>query len=265
MLNRPDPSDLAEIELFVMDMDGTVYLGDEVFPWTLPFLRSVLISGRRYVFLTNNSSKGPKDYVEKLRRLGIPVEDGGVFTSGEATARFIKRRYPGSGVYLIGTPELRSVFLEEGVTLTDDDPDILVLGYDTTIDYEKIRKGALLLRRGVVYIATHPDVNCPSPEGLIPDAGSFIAMFRESTSRSPDHVIGKPNPEILIELAGKMGVPIDRVAVVGDRLYTDMALARNVGAVSILVLSGETKLEDLTESEVKPDFVVENLGEIRLF
>ncbi len=264
MLNKPSSSDLANVELFVMDMDGTIYLGDEVFPWTLPFLESIKKSGRRYVFLTNNSSKGPKDYVRKLRKLGIPVDEDGVFTSGEATARFVKREYPGSKVYLIGTPELRMVFEEEGVKLVEDDPDILVLGYDTTINYEKIRKGALFLRKGVVYIATHPDVNCPSPEGLVPDAGSFIAMFRESTSRSPDHIVGKPNPGILIELSRKANVSIDRIAIIGDRLYTDVELARRAGAISILVLSGETKPEDLKRSETIPDFVVENLGEIEL-
>ena len=253
-----------EVKLVVLDMDGTVYLGDEVFPWTVPFLEKLKGSGKKYVFLTNNSSKGPRDYVEKLRRLKIPVEDDGVYTSGEATAEYIKNNFPKSRVYVLGTDSLKEVFREEGVDITEEDPNVLVLGYDTTVNYEKMKKFALFLRKGIPYIATHPDLNCPSPEGLIPDAGSFIALFKASTGRIPDHIVGKPNPTILEKLMERYGVSKDEVVLIGDRIYTDIKLARNVGVPSILVLSGETKIEDLENSDVEPDFIVKNLSEIEV-
>jgi HAD superfamily hydrolase (TIGR01450 family) len=251
---------LEDVKLFVLDMDGTVHLGGKLFPWTIPFLEKVKECWKRYVFLTNNSSRGPKEYEGMLAKMGIP--NPVVFTSGEATARFVLEKYGDARVYILGTDSLKEVFKEEGVRVVEENPDVVVLGYDTTVTYEKIRKFALFLREGLPYIATHPDVNCPSPEGLIPDAGSFIALFKESTGRVPDHIIGKPNPQILLELASKYGVSPSEIAVVGDRLYTDMKLAENTGAKSVLVLSGETTREEAESSGVEIDLIVENLGEL---
>ena len=251
---------LEKVKLFVLDMDGTVHIGGKIFPWTIPFLEKVKSLGKDYVFLTNNSSKGPRDYEEMLSKMGIP--DPVVFTSGEATARFVLEEFGGVRTYVFGTENLKRVFEREGLSVVEEDPEVLVLGYDTTANYEKIRKFAIFLRKDLPYIATHPDINCPSPEGLVPDAGSFIALFEVSTGRKPDHVIGKPNPAILEELAKKYGLSSEEIAVVGDRLYTDMELARRTGAVSILVLSGETGEEDLKNSGISVDLVVENLGEL---
>ncbi len=254
---------LEKVRLFVLDMDGTIHIGGKVFPWTIPFLEKVKSLGKDYVFLTNNSSKGPKEYEEMLSRMGIPSPV--VFTSGEATARFVLEKFGEVRTYVFGTESLKRVFEKEGLVVVEEDPEVLVLGYDTTANYEKIRKFALFLRKNLPYIATHPDINCPSPEGLVPDAGSFIALFEASTGRRPDHIVGKPNPDILEELAKKYGLSFEEIAVVGDRLYTDMELARKAGAVSILVLSGETSEEDLKSSGVSVDLVVKDLGELAKF
>ncbi len=250
--------DLSRIKLFVLDMDGTIHIGGKLFDFAKKFFRRVKETGKRYVFLTNNSSKGPKDYEEMLKEMG--VEDPVVFTSGEATAGYIKEAFPGKRVYILGTDSLRRVFLQEGVNVVEDDPDVLVLGYDTQVTYEKIRKFAIFLRKGLPYIATHPDINCPSPEGLIPDAGSFIALFEKSTGRVPEKIIGKPNPEMLFEIAKKFGEKVENIAVIGDRLYTDMEMAKRAGALPILVLTGETSFEEAKKE--KGIFIAKDLGEV---
>ncbi|MCD6450420.1 MAG: HAD-IIA family hydrolase, partial [Thermotogaceae bacterium] len=249
---------LKKIKLFVMDMDGTIHLGGEPFEWTLPFLNYLKEKRIKYVFLTNNSSKSAKDYQKMLENMGI--ENPVVFTSGEATARYVKRKYPGKSVYILGTENLVNVFKEFDIRIDEENPDVLILGYDTTATYEKIRRFALHLRKGLPYIATHPDVNCPSKEGFIPDAGSFIALFRESTDREPDFIVGKPNPQMLYEIADAYSVDISEVAMIGDRLYTDIKMAIDAGAIPILVLSGETKEADIPDNIRNKIIVVENIG-----
>ena len=251
---------LKKIKLFVMDMDGTIHLGGEPFEWTLPFLNYLKEKRIKYVFLTNNSSKSAKDYQKMLENMGI--ENPVVFTSGEATARYVKRKYPGKSVYILGTENLVNVFKEFDIRIDEENPDVLILGYDTTATYEKIRRFALHLRKGLPYIATHPDVNCPSKEGFIPDAGSFIALFRESTDREPDFIVGKPNPQMLYEIADAYSVDISEVAMIGDRLYTDIKMAIDAGAIPILVLSGETKEADIPDNIRNKIIVVENIGNI---
>ena len=251
---------LKDIELFVLDMDGTVHIDGELFPWTIPFLNKVRESGKRYVFLTNNSSKGPEDYEKDLKEMGIP--DPAVYTSGEATAMYVKEKFGDVRIFILGTEKLARVFEKSGLIVDENNPDVLVLGYDTEVTYEKIKKFAIFLRRGLPYISTHPDLNCPSKDGLIPDAGSFIALFKASTGREPEKIVGKPNPQMLHSLSEKFNIPPNKIAVIGDRLYTDIKLAKNSGAVGILVLSGETSREDLEKSDVVPDMVVKNIGEL---
>ncbi len=251
---------LKDVKLFVLDMDGTVHISGELFPWTIPFLERIRELGKRYVFLTNNSSKGPKDYENELNKMGIP--DPVVYTSGEATALYIKEKFGSVRLFVMGTKNLMRVFESNGFYIDGENPEVLVLGYDTEVTYEKIRKFAIFLRKNLPYISTHPDINCPSKDGLIPDAGSFMALFKVSTGREPEKIIGKPNPQILYTLSERFGVPLNQIAVVGDRIYTDIKLAKNSGAVSVLVLSGETSREDLRKSDVSPDIVVENLWEL---
>lgn len=253
---------LSEIDLFILDMDGTFYLDDSLLPGAVEFLETLKAKGKKAVFFTNNSSLGPSDYVEKLRRMGVDVSDDSVITSGEVTAEYMLRKYGPSRIFLLGTPQLQRVFEKYGHLLVEEDPDFVVLGFDKTLTYEKLKKACILLRSGKKYTATHPDVNCPSKEGPIPDAGSIMAAIEASTGRRPDIIVGKPNPLVVEVISRKFNVSKEKMAMVGDRLYTDIRLGKNAGIVSILVLTGETTLEDLESSGIKPDFVFKSLKEL---
>ncbi|MGB9819983.1 MAG: HAD-IIA family hydrolase [Pseudothermotoga sp.] len=255
---------LERIALFLLDMDGTFYLGDSLLPGAMDFVETVRSQGKRFLFLTNNSSKDSKQYADKLRRLEVDVDASDVFTSGEATAIFIKRRYGSARIFVIGTQSLVRTFEGYGHIVAKTDPQVVVLGYDTEVNYEKLALGCLFIRKGVDYIATHPDINCPSADGPLPDAGSFISLIERSTGRKPDFIVGKPNPLMLEMIVEKTGVEPERIAMVGDRLYTDMEFAKRSGIFSILVLSGESTLEDLKKVEEKPDLVLQNIGELAL-
>jgi HAD superfamily hydrolase (TIGR01450 family) len=253
---------LADVELFVLDMDGTIYLGERLFPWTLPFLERVRESGRRFRFMTNNSSKSGLDYVAKLRRLGVPVDDDAVYTSGQAATEWLARRGDVRRVHIMGTPALEAEFRRAGFELVDEAPDWLVMGFDDTLTYAKLERFAALARAGVPYLATHPDLVCPTERGPVPDIGGTIAFMEAVAGRRPDPVIGKPSPAIFRILSEASGVPLSRVAVIGDRLYTDIAGARAAGALAILVLSGEAAAADLEGAEARPDLVIQDLSEL---
>lgn len=253
---------LHTIETYLLDLDGTFYLGDHLFPWSIPFVETMERLGKRFVFVTNNSSQNGNYYVEKIRKMGVDITPDQVFTAGQATIFYLKKyNYP-KKLYLVGTPALEEEFTEAGFILTDQDPETIVLGFDMTLTYEKLRIACDFIRKGVPFIATHPDFNCPTPEGPIPDCGAMIALITASTGVEPK-IIGKPYPQMVEALQAKYGLEDPHtVAMVGDRLYTDIAMGKAAGINSILVLSGETQREDLENSEIKPDFVLENLGEI---
>ncbi len=255
-------NNLHEINTFLLDMDGTIYLGDRLFDCTLPFLELLRRQNKRYFFLTNNSSRNKGAYLEKLTRLGVPVENDSVFTSGEATTIYLNAKKPGARVYLCGTPSLEAEFTEANFILTDREPDYAVLGFDQTLTYEKLVKLCDFVRAGLPFIATHPDFNCPVEGGFIPDIGAMLALVRASTGREPDYIVGKPNRGIIDALAQKYALSLSNMAMVGDRLYTDIAVGRNAGITSILVLSGESTREDLISSPVKPDYVFDDLSGI---
>jgi len=244
----------------ILDMDGTFFLGDSLLPGALELLEWLDKNRIKFTFLTNNTSKGKPTYVKLLTGMGVHPEDARIYTAGDATISYLKSYYPGKQVFLVGTESLRSNFIEEGILLVDVDPDVLVLGYDTELTYQKLVDFCLYLRQGLPYIATHPDVNCPSPIGPLPDIGSFMALIQTSTGRTPDVVLGKPNPGIVQELAKGWGVEVGEMLMVGDRLYTDIALGSTAGVKTALVLSGETRREDVGNSIFQPDVICENLA-----
>lgn len=244
---------------FLLDMDGTFYLGSKLLPGALELLDLFDRREIAYLFLTNNSSKTPREYVEKLRGLGAKISEDKIFTSGEATAIYLKRQKPGARLYVVGTPALEAAFRADGFQLTADNPDFAVLGFDTTLTYEKIRKLCDLVSAGVPYIATHPDINCPTEDGFMPDAGAMMAMIAASTGKQPDVIIGKPHAPIVAALTTRMNLPIEAFCMVGDRLYTDIALGKN-GLTTVLVLSGETKPADLLDAPYTPDAIFDNLS-----
>ena len=260
-MNETELKRLCEVKCFLLDMDGTIYLGNRLFDGTIDFLNYLKETGRNFLFLTNNSSKDSNHYVVKLKRLGIEVTNDDVLTSGEATVSYLDAQKPGARVYLLGTPELESEFKAWGFTLTDENPDYVVLGFDMTLTYQKLVTACDLIRAGVPYIATHPDFNCPVENGYIPDAGSMIELIAASTGKRPK-VIGKPNKEIIESAFRKRKYEKNEYAMVGDRLYTDVATGNNAGICSILVLSGEATVEDVEQSDVKPMFMLKDVSEI---
>jgi len=246
----------------ILDMDGTFFLGDALLPGALELLDWLKENGIRFTFLTNNTSKGKPAYVKMMAGFGVRLEDAIIYTAGDATISYLKNNYPGKQVFLVGTASLRSSFVEEGIEVVENDPEVLVLGYDTELTYQKLVDFCLYLRRGLPFIATHPDLNCPSPIGPLPDIGSFMALIQTSTGRSPDVILGKPNPGILQELAKGWGVQVGEMLMVGDRLYTDIALGKTAGVKTCLVLSGETKREDFVNADFQPDIICENLSDL---
>ncbi|HEX9388426.1 MAG TPA: HAD-IIA family hydrolase [Anaerolineales bacterium] len=253
---------LAQVRCFLLDMDGTFYLGERLLEGALEFIDVLHQRGCEYLFLTNNSSKDSQQCVEKITRLGLPVSRDKILTSGEATAMHVQSEKPGARVYVVGTSALESEFRERGFILTDEAPDFTILGFDTTLTYAKLWKLCDLVRAGVPYIATHPDYNCPTETGFMPDIGATIAFVRASAGREPDLIVGKPNRLFVEKAAEWTGIPVSAMCMIGDRLYTDIALGETAGIPTILVLSGETQADEVAGSPHQPSYIFQNLGAV---
>lgn len=259
-----DVSKFKEINLYLFDMDGTLYLGDRLYDFTKELLSTIKSTGRRYMFMTNNSSKSVADYIKKLEKLGIPADREDFITSSQATAYYLKKHYPCHKLYVCGTRSLVKELETEGFTVTDnlDEVECIVLGNDQELTFKKLEDICrILLARDVPYIATNPDYVCPTEFGSVPDCGSFIDMLYNSVKKRPV-VIGKPEPLMPLLAMERTGYTKEETAVIGDRLYTDVKSGVNAGAVSVLVLSGEATLDDLKASDVTPDLVLEDCGVI---
>jgi len=255
-----DAQRLSQVRCVLLDMDGTFYLSERLLPGAAEFFARLRRCSEPFVFLTNNTSQNRHHYISKLERLGIQISEAEIVTAAEASTLWLEQRTPGCKVFLAGTPALQEVFVEHGFRLVQEDPDWVVLGFDTTLTYARLWKLCDHVRGGRPYLATHPDFNCPTDGGFMPDIGAMIAFVEASTGRRPDVVIGKPYAPIVEALAGKLGVPAEAMCMVGDRLYTDIALGAH-GVMTVLVLSGETSREDLQASPYVPDLVVEDLAE----
>jgi len=252
---------LNDIKLFVLDMDGTFYLGDKIFDGSLGFLEKVKETGREFIFFTNNSSKAPENYIEKLKKMNCIISRKDIMTSGDVTIEYLKVHHQDSNVYLLGTKELEKSFREEGINLVEENPDIVVVGFDMTLTYEKLEKACTYIRKGAKFIATHLDVNCPTEEGFIPDCGAICAAIKLSTGIEPEFM-GKPLGRTVEMIEQRTHYNREEIAFVGDRLYTDVATGVNNQSMGILVLSGETTLADIEKSEITPNFIYPSLKEI---
>jgi len=252
---------LDNILCYLLDMDGTITLGDQLLPGADDLIQVLSRRDIQYFFLTNNSSRSRKDYAAKLHTLGLEIPTERILTSGEAAASTLASRDEGARIYLVGTPSLQREFLDHGFELSDENPDTVVLGFDTTLTYDKLSRLCSLVREGTPYIATHPDLNCPTAEGPIPDIGATIAFVEASTGRVPDEIIGKPFQPMTEVILARTGLEPAQICMVGDRLYTDIAMGKH-GLRTVLVLSGETQPGDLVESPYKPDLVVKDIGEL---
>jgi len=244
---------ISDVKCFLLDMDGTFYLGGEIIDGSLEFIDRVLATGRNYMFLTNNSSHNANFYVEKLRKMGLETDRSHILTSGEATCEKLRELYPGKRAFVLGNEYLLEEFNEAGIAVDDDHPDIVVVGFDTTLTYEKLRRTCDFVRAGLPYIATHPDFNCPTETGFMPDIGAILAFIEASAGRRPDIVVGKPNTGIVEAVLRRTGLKVDELAMVGDRLYTDIETGLQSGMLSILVMSGETTEAMLAASSTVPD------------
>lgn len=256
---------LKGIKCFILDMDGTFYLGNKLIDGSLEFINILDRANKSYLFLTNNSSKNKNDYKLKLSNFGCNIGEEIVFTSGEATIIYLNRLKKRARIFLLGTPSLENEFKNNGFILTkerNEKPDFVVLGFDTTLTYEKIWQACDFIREGIPYIATHPDYNCPIENGrYMPDTGSMIKMIEYSTGKVP-LVIGKPNKYIIDAVLEKYRLNLNDIAIVGDRLYTDIKTGINSGIVSILVLSGETDIEEYNKSDIKANYVFKSIKEL---
>ena len=258
---------LAGIRHVALDMDGTIYLGSRLFPYTVPFLEKLGRLGISYSFLTNNPTRSIDDYVAKLHRLGVPCTHDQMYSTTTAAIDYIKAHFPQARkLFLLGTPSMISQFEDAGFISTADDPDdvpdIVVAAFDLTLVYSRLCRCAWWIAQGIPYIATNPDWVCPTDERtILVDCGSITACLEGATKRRPDVVIGKPNPGILQCILDKLGLQPHQAAMVGDRLYTDVQTALNAGSCGVLVLSGEDTLADVEDAKDKPTLVCRDIEE----
>jgi HAD superfamily hydrolase (TIGR01450 family) len=255
-------NDLKKLKLFLLDMDGTIYLDNALFDGVTDFLEHIKSIGGRYIFLTNNSSKSVDKYIEKLAELGIDSTADDFLTSTDATILFLKKKAYNK-IYAFGTASFKEQLRSADLPITDnleEGIDCLCLGFDTELTFKKLEDACILLGRNVDYIATNPDWVCPTWYGFVPDCGSVSQMLYNATKRRP-MFIGKPEPTMALLAMEKTGYAAGETALMGDRLYTDIACGVNAGVNSVFVLSGEGTMEDLEKSDVKPDFVYKNIKE----
>ena len=250
-------------KLYLLDMDGTIYLGNRLFDFTLPFFDCVKKMGSRFMFLTNNSSKSADLYLKKLAGMGIPATADDLITSTHATGLYLKEHYGNKPIYGSGTAAFLKELANLGINITDslESPVALVMGYDTELTFQKLENMCILLGKGVDYVASNPDWTCPTEYGYVPDCGSVAQMLKNATGREPIF-IGKPMPNMVNMALERTGVSKEEALIIGDRLYTDVACGINAGIEAALVLSGESTEEDIKESIHKPNYVFRDLGEL---
>lgn len=270
---------LSRIRHLALDMDGTIYLGSRIFPFTIPFLEKMKAAGIGISFLTNNPTRSVQDYLDKLAKMGIEATEDGMYTTSLAAIDYIKEHHPQARrLFLLGTPSMAGQFRKAGYEECADDPgdvpDVLVVAFDTTLTYSRLCRAAYWASQGIPYVATNPDRVCPTDKPtVLVDCGSLQKCIEHATGRKPDIVLGKPDPTMLQGIMHRHALKPEEIAMVGDRIYTDTAMAHNAGAVGVLVLSGETTMETVKKVQADaatnpepefypPDLVVNNIAEL---
>lgn len=260
MVSKLDTS-LEEIECVFLDLDGTIYLGGELIPGAIDFLNRLKMKNIRFFFLSNNSSKSVNQYLTKLNAMNIPAEVDDVILSTHDLITWLKKNDVAE-TYLVGTSGMQEMLESANIKTKSDEPEYVVLGYDTEINYEKLSIASFHLHNGVKLVASHPDMVCPSPFGGLPDNGAFLALFEVTTGVKPTHICGKPNPGMILHKIEELGLKPEKCAMIGDRLYTDMEMAKRANVNGILVLSGEANRQDIELSSQVPDLVVNSVSEL---
>ena len=258
-------SSLKNIEAIVLDLDGTIYLGGELIPGALEFLERCNEHGIKRFFLSNNSSRSVSQYLDKLHKFGIPAAREDVLLSTHDLIAWLNKNEV-TETWLIGTEGMSEMLRDEGIVTDSENPEYVVLGYDTEIDYQKISVGSIHLHNGIPLVASHPDMVCPSPDGGLPDVGAYLAMLKVTTGVDPVHITGKPNAGMILHKIEELGLTPERCAMVGDRLYTDIAMANRANCVGILVLSGEATMDDVAQlsedAEQVPTIIVNSVADL---
>ena len=253
--------ELSGIEAVFMDLDGTLYLGNNPIEGVNEFLERLTERGIKKFFLSNNSSRSKKDYISKLASFGITAIESEILLSTDDLLGWLKKNNF-SKTYTIGTRSMCGMLEENAINTNSEEPEIIVLGYDTEINYEKLTRASIFLHQGLPLVASHPDTVCPSPEGGLPDVGAYLALLEATTGVKPIHICGKPNPGMLDYKIKELGFQANQVAMIGDRLYTDIEMANRVGCLSVLVLSGEATKEDAIKAPQKIDVIVESVSKL---
>lgn len=258
---------LREIKHVALDMDGTIYNGSTLFPFTISFLENLKKLGIGYSFLTNNPSKSINDYLVHLEEMGIPATPDEVYTSALATIDYLRKNHPEvKRLFILGTPSMIREFEDTGFISTKDDasdkPDALIVGFDNTLVYSRLCRAAWWISKKILYVATNPDKVCPTDEPVIlVDCGSICSCLEQATGRHPDIVVGKPDPRMLDGILQRHQLHPSQVAMIGDRIYTDIRMAHNAKTLGVLVLTGETTIEVAQQSDFKPDIIADSLVE----
>jgi len=259
-----DCEKIKDKKLFLFDMDGTIYNENELIDGTLELLDTIKNIGGRSVFITNNSSKSVNDYIGKLRTMKIDVGEEDFFTSAQATIVYLKNNFPNKKVYCMGTKSLLEELCRDGIDVTEeveDNVDVVLVGFDTELTSLKLRKTCELLTRDVAYIATNVDLVCPVSFGFVPDCGAVCEMLAHATGKKPVF-IGKPEPTMVEYVMSKFNYSKQKTMVIGDRLYTDIASGVNANVSVACVLSGESSLDDVEKSDIKPTYLFNSVKDI---
>lgn len=261
-----DYARLAQIKCFLFDMDGTINLGNELIPGMEGFFDKLKAAGREYYLLTNNSSRSHEHYVQKMNGLGVPVTRKNILISSDALTNWMSKNKPEARLFVLGTPQLLKTIEEAGFTLTnslEEGADYVVVGFDQTLTYERLAIACRLIDKGVPYVATHPDVRCPIEGGeFIPDTGAMLELIKTATGKEPQLIFGKPYQYMVDVVLDKTGYKKEEIAMVGDRLATDIAFGLNNDILSVMVLTGEATMEDVEQGTIKPDIILPHAKEI---
>ena len=253
--------DFLNKKIYIFDQDGTLYIDNDPLKGAVEFLKYLKSEGKKFVFISNNSSRSTLAYQKKLADiLKMDVSQDQIYNSTLATIAYLKKQGI-TKIYTIGTDEFNEELVSHGFKLTDKNPDLIVVAFDTSLTYQKLKKASLLIQNGIDYVATHPDKVCPTLEGFIPDTGSFIALLKTATNKEPKYIFGKPNPDIINSLLNKFNVKSQDAIIFGDRIYTDMKMGKNCNVTTALMLTGESKLKDVIQYKIYPDFIFQDLNE----
>jgi len=253
--------EIARKKLFFIDGDGTLLVGNTKIKGADEFISYLTKKKILFYVLTNNSSKTKKEHYNKFKLLGFDIKENNILFSTDSLINFLSENKI-KNIYLLANKNVSDYFVSKGFNLDFREPEAIVLTYDTEINYKKLVRATSLIRQGLPYFATHIDKLCPTEKGPVPDIGTFIEVLKASTGRVPDRTFGKPSPELITPILKDYNFTLKDYIIIGDRLYTDIKMANDLGILSVLVLSGETKREDVESSKIKPNIIVQNINEL---